>query len=321
MYKNIYKLDFSKLRKLEVRILANRVIETVEKFDPEAIKIKEGFDLLVAKEPQIDLLDVGPGPHPLTPELQALRKKRRAIGRGIVEQVRSIVDSKIKGTDKEIDVVNRAVNQYMKDIWYKDDATIHEKVDLFFKFYSRNEELSLAATSLDLENYLDNLKAVNNLIERKYSARRSSISARPKTATLDIVSDLKGAIEYLFKQIEVAQVVNHEFDYTLLVDDLNKEIATWKATINTRTSYSKKRAEEALKNDKVDETGNDVVESIPEGPSENNQPIAERMLALQVGASTNGNGVSDETLGLLDKKKTAAVSTKQVRLPNVSDEA
>ena len=66
----IQNVPYSKLLKLELPRLANRVIEIVEKHDPETLKIKEVFDLLVEEKPQVEGLIVRHGPHPITEELQ-----------------------------------------------------------------------------------------------------------------------------------------------------------------------------------------------------------------------------------------------------------
>ena len=306
MYKNILKLDFSRLRKLEVRSLASRVITTVEGYNPETLKIKEVYDLLVEQEPQIKFLDVGYGPHPISPNISAMRRKRRAIGQGIVDQIRSIENGKMIGTDKDIEVAKRFVTRYLQGIWKKDDVTIHEKVDLFFLHFDNSEEQQMAFESLSLVGYLDSLRSVNNAIEEQYGVRRKDISERPKSATPGIVTDLKTGLEYLFKQIEVAQIKNPLINYTSLIDDLNAEILLTKARLKTRASYYKKKAEEVVDN----------VEVVDDKSGEPSEPIqtVSRMYPM------NAEMENEDNFGEVDKKRTVAVSTKQTLLPDISTE-
>lgn len=308
MYKCILKFDISRLRKLEVRNLANRVITTVEGYNPEALKIKEVFDLLVEQQPQIEFLDVGYGPHPISPTLSSMRRKRRAIGQGIVDQIRSIENGKMIGSDNDIEIAKRSVTRYLQGIWKKGDVIIHEKIDLFFLHFDKSEEQQTAFESLSLVGYLDSLRSVNNAIEEKYGIRRKDISERPKAATHGIVTDLKTGLGYLFKQIEVAQIKNPEIDYSSLIDDLNEEILLTKARLKTRASNYKKKGDNVVDNVEV------VDDNQPKEPSEPIQ-TASRIYPM------NAEMGNEDDFGEVDKKRTVAVPRKQTLLPDVSTEA
>ena len=72
---NIKSFPLSRLRKLELPDLAESIINVMDDYDPELLKIKEAFDLLAEMQPQINLLKLSYGPHRLTKELDVLRKK------------------------------------------------------------------------------------------------------------------------------------------------------------------------------------------------------------------------------------------------------
>ncbi len=314
MSKKINKIGFSRLRKVDVKTLASRVINIVEGYDPETLKIKEIYDLLVEHEPQIESLDIGYGPHPISPKLNAMRRRRGAIGQGLVDQMKYIEYGKMTGVDDNLVIAKSLVMRYLQGIWHKDDNFILDRVNLFFHHLNKNEDLATAFSSLDLMNHLDNLKSVAYAVERQYNTRRQSVSARPKNPTPGIVFNLKEALEDMFKQIELAQVKNQELDYTLLINDLNLEIATFKAMLKARKSYNKKKAEEKLNDNEVVEDNEVVIEDLPEEPSESAQST-ERMYPMNVEVE------NEENLEQVDIKKTVAVSTKQTRLPIVSTEA
>ena len=104
MDNNIFTVNFSRLKKLEVRNLAISVIRIVGKHNPEDLQIKEIFDNLVELEPQIELLIKGYASHSLTPEINKLRKKRNAFTRGLLDRIRTIEDGGIEDMKQSIKI-------------------------------------------------------------------------------------------------------------------------------------------------------------------------------------------------------------------------
>ena len=243
MKKYILKIDYSKLRKAEIKTFASRVIKIVEKHNPETLKIKEIFDLLVELEPQIDSLDFGFGSHPITLSLSTLRKQRKAFSQGIINQMATIENGKINGMEEALAVAKPITNRLLKGLYDLDDITAYQKVAVFFKDIDRDEILETAFITLNLSSYLDNLRSVNCTIEELIISRGQNISARPKNATPGILAALKNALLDLYKQIEVAHIKHQELDYIPLIDELNVQIAILKATLKARASYYKKKAD------------------------------------------------------------------------------
>lgn len=317
MRKNILKLNFSKLRKLEAQYLANSVIEIVERNDPETLNIKEIFDILVAQTPQIELLKIGYGSHPITHDLGILRTRRNAYAQGIINKLQTIDRAKERELEGSLKVAKPIVFRYLYQLPKSTEKDIRQTLIQFFDFIKVDSKLSTAITALDLTNQVANLQVVSSDIDTHYIDRRVDISARPKDKTPDIVSVIKKHILDLFKQIEVAQIKHTELDYTALIDELNNMIANMKADLKARASYNKKKAEEALNNkntEVVEKQDEVIVEPASEEPSTSTQST-ERMYP------TNVEVDNEENLEQLDIKKTAAVSTKQTRLPIVSPEA
>lgn len=308
MYTNILKISFSKLKKLEVQFLAKSVIEIVEHHNPENLQIKEIFDKLVELQPQIDQLKIGYGPHPLTLELNKARKKRNAFAQGIINQMRTIENGGMSGMEKSIKVAKPKILQYLKGFSKKSEKIKMQTISQFSKLVQEDEALAVAFDELDLTTYLFNLNLVNDEIGTLYSERRESVSARPKANTHMHVATLKTAIYDLFKQIEVAQIKNADLDYKPLIDELNLEITTAKAEVKARASYNKKKAEEAEDNYQV------VIESHSEESLESTEFTPEvNLMRVEL--------ENEEDFEDLDIKKTAAVSSKQTRLPIISNEA
>ena len=77
--------------KLELPQLAEKVIEKIDAHDPETLKIKEVFDLLVAEKPHIDALNPPYGPHPITEQLSPFRRKLLMYASSIRREMSVIV--------------------------------------------------------------------------------------------------------------------------------------------------------------------------------------------------------------------------------------
>ena len=116
MYKNIFRIGFSRLKKLEVQFLASSVIEIVEKYDPETLNIKEIFDKLVEQTPQIDLLRVAYGPHPITSDLNMLRTRRDAFAQDVINQMKTAERAKESGKEDALKVAKPVLLRYLKTL-------------------------------------------------------------------------------------------------------------------------------------------------------------------------------------------------------------
>ena len=309
MKKKILKISFSQLLKLEFQYLASSVIEIVEKHDPEALKIKEIFDILVKQKPQIKLLKVRYGPHPITLKLSNLRFSRNAYAQGMIDQLKTLERVKESGTEEALIVAKPIVIRYLQNLSKNTEKTIRQTLIQFFDVVAEDGAFQMALETLGLLSYHDNLQSVNTAIDEQYILRRENVSARPKDKTPDIIAAIMSDTQDLFKQIEVAQIKHPEIDYTTLIDELNNEIAKAKAEVKARKSINKKKAEEKALND-----NEVVIEGDSEEPLETSQP-AQRMYPMNAQVDDEGD------LEQVDKKRTVAVPRKQLLLPDVSTEA
>ena len=309
MKKKILKISFSQLLKLEFQYLASSVIEIVEKHDPEALKIKEIFDILVKQKPQIKLLKVRYGPHPITLKLSNLRFSRNAYAQGMIDQLKTLERVKESGTEEALIVAKPIVIRYLQNLSKNTEKTIRQTLIQFFDVVAEDGAFQMALETLGLLSYHDNLQSVNTAIDEQYILRRENVSARPKDKTPDIIAAIMSDTQDLFKQIEVAQIKHPEIDYTTLIDELNNEIAKAKAEVKARKSINKKKAEEKALND-----NEIVIEGDSEEPLETSQP-AQRMYPMNAQVDDEGD------FEQVDKKRTVAVPRKQLLLPDVSTEA
>ena len=313
MNKKIKKIRFSSLWKVELPELADRLITIVEKHDPETLEIKATFDLLVGQKPQINLLEVPFGPHPITKKLKRLRKQRKAFASGINNRLKTIEKGGKTNAIEHLEVLQPVAIRFLSELSRANNKVTSQRVTQFLEQILMRPELSDATEALEMSSDIQDLQVVHANLGDEYDKRTQSNSVRPKGMTSTYVNSVITAINNMFKDIELAQVKNPALDYNPLVDELNEELVSFGKLINARASYNKRKAEEALKNNEVvdDEV---IVESKSEEPLESTQST-ERIKPMNVEVD------NEENLDQLDIKKTAAVSTKQTRLPIVSPEA
>lgn len=108
-------LSFTRLLKLELPEFAERVIGIVEEHNPEELKIEAVFDLLVKEQPQIDLLTVRYGAHPMTAELNRLRELRQLYLSAIAFRLRVVTKEDITQSDPAVILVDIEINRFLKN--------------------------------------------------------------------------------------------------------------------------------------------------------------------------------------------------------------
>ena len=315
---NIKSFPLSRLRKLELPDLAESIINVMDDYDPELLKIKEAFDLLAEMQPQINLLKLSYGPHRLTKELDVLRKKRATYISLIVYQSKALSGDEMDEDSEAICLVSEIVNIHLKNVRTQGNRIIHQNLLEFFRKTEESAELEAAFESLGFTNYLDELQSVHSTIEELWSARKISINLRPDVYLPPVARAVREALRNFFFQINLAQKRNVELDYSQLVVDMNAELNVFRGVIGMREAINKKKAEEAI--DGEGEVDNDGI--IEEDADESDDPIETTQFAgrmMHMNAETvnvNGNGFEN---GELDEKKTAAQSTKQLQLPIIEE--
>ena len=308
MYKNISKISFSRLLKLELPVLARGVIEIVDKHDPETLKIKELFDKLVEQKTQIKKLEVAYGPHPLTEELNDLRNMRLAFAVGIVSQMRTIKNGKVEGMQAALKIAQPVAHRYLHKISRHNNKVVLEKITQFFDSIEEDAALESAFDTLNLTTYLDEMQSVHSTLMEQFGMKRSSISERPDVKTATLVKSITTALKNIFADIELSQIKNQDLDYTPLIDELNAEIAEFTLLISKRASYNKKKADGVIDDNEVvndDESGEEIETTETDTRM---YPMNEEVELM-------------ENLDDMDKKRTVAASSGQARPPIVSTKA
>lgn len=319
----IRSINLSKLRKLDLPDLAESTIKVIEDFDPEVLKIKEAYDLLVAKQPAIDILKKEYGPHVITPELRRLRRERKAYIAVIATQARSLSSLEMEGSENGVKAAGMHCEFYLKNYDRLSERNKYLRLSEFFREIEENEELETACSEMGLTSHLNDLRSVHSRLKVKWETRDSSIAARPKVNIPPIARSLRNAMSNMFSQINNAQSENLELDYSLLISELNRKIAHYTSLINTRmtTAEKKKAMEEAEAEGESGTSGEVQVTSARNGVSDLIVPT-EKTTRLSVVDDKvdqkNENDVSETQR--LNIEKAAAKSSKNEQLPSVDNE-
>lgn len=303
----LIRIPWSKLLKFEVPEFAERVIELVERYNPEDLKIKEMYDLLIAEQSNIEKLVVGYGPHPLTDELRELRGVRSLCINAIEVQLKLAIKKDTTSTNKAVKLVKIEFYRFLGDLKScKNYQTMTRKITQFILEVNTNAALQTALESLSFMKYIDDLTSVHNSIMEIIVERTRSKSERPNEKTPDLVDSVLTATKDLLKQIEIAPKKHQDLDYAPLYNELNVLLIEFRNMINKRILFNKKKAEG------IDNENDGTTEKTT---TENTEPAARMM-------PEKAEEVELDVLRIqqVEKDEAAAMLSKSKQLPLVNED-
>ena len=307
MVKNI---PLYRLLKLELPNLANKVISAVEKQDPEILKFNESFEVLENLKPRFINLEARYKGHPLTKDLNVLRKERLHFASLIIDQMRLHAKADKVEMRASIKEAYPVVDRFLTNLRDYNDDQIFEQIIRFFHQININETLETALSSLGVTSDLNELQNVNSSLGEILAVRNASISGRPKKDNPSRKSIIH-ALRNMFNHINVVKLQNPELDYTVLIDELNGILSFYEAKINLRASINKRKAEGIIDDEEVGE--NEL-----ENDDQSEEPITTTSTTtMRVFPMNKEEGQTIENFDKVDKKRTVAVSTITNNVPIV----
>lgn len=235
-------IPYTSMLKLEVPQMVEQVIEIVEKHGPQALKINEIYNLLIAEKPQIDKLFVWYRSHPFTKELKELRRKRRLNVRKISFHLSVLIQEDVSGVDKSVNLVKSEIERFILDFNSKNEEVKCRKLTQLFALIEEDEELELALSTLKFTEMLNDLRTTHSRILTMSNNKITSLSQRPKEKTSDLIKSVLTATKNIFKDIELAQLKFPEINYNPLFDELNVLLIKYRNLINYRLLYNQRKA-------------------------------------------------------------------------------
>lgn len=300
----LISVPFSAFLKLEMARFAERFTEIVGSHNPEGLKIKPIYDLLLAEKPRISKLTDKFGPHPLTAELNDCREIRSLRISAIKFQLKTITKENKGNVSAELKMVRIEINHFLKNLKEsRSEEVYNQRITQFFETIEADAELKTALLSLGFGKYLNDLKKIHNTIQELINRKLVSIARRPKEKTADLVNIVLKAIKIMIKQIEIAPYVNVELNYEPLFNELNQFFTDYINIINKRLSISKKKAEKS-----EEETNGESTEIISSTPiKESDEKTVEH--------KTEEVNLNEAKPLQEENKKTAAMSSKTKQRP------
>ena len=307
----IMSIPFSRLLKLEVPQLAEKLIVILEKYDPEVLKFSEMNDLFLAQKPNIDAMTVPYKGHEITPKLKRLRAKLNLEVRSIKLKLELVIKNDPTGEDSQVLVLRTEIPRFLEKFSDSENEEIkHRKVVQFSNEVTVNAALQTAMDTHGFLSHLDEMISTLNLITEHLGERLASISKRPKVKTPELTKLVTKAMLNVTQEINLQQLKNPTLDYSELIDEVNQQFIKYRTLMNIRKANNERKAL-----------------GLP--PIEKGETEASRMFmaptngsfAPEVGMrSTNVNGSGEDFDQSLDQKKAVAPSTKQTQLPSSKNE-
>ena len=128
----LIQVPFSTFLKIEMPRFAERMIERVEKHNPEELEIKKMYDLLIAEKPKIEKLTDKFGAHPLTKTIVELREMRSLRISAIRLRLKVVLKENKTHDSKELQIVKSEINHFLKNLQSsKNDEMYSQKITQF----------------------------------------------------------------------------------------------------------------------------------------------------------------------------------------------
>lgn len=256
---NIYRklelkrVNYARLRKGEVAEYANRVLTVVDKHDPELLLFKPVYDLLTAKQTEIDILGLRYGIDPLRFEFDKKKSKLHLTISTLKLKVRLLSKS---SNDADLVLITSHVDSYLRYLHNYNEKEISQRVKGFTNKVKAHQPLKEALLNHELMEYVEQIELAHTDMQSVINKRVQLLSERPDIPTPFLIASVSNSIDDLFKGIEVAHLTNTELDYEPLVSELNKLTDMFKLTLNLRDAYNKRKAE-GKEGDEPDMDGGD----------------------------------------------------------------
>ena len=232
--------------------MMDNIINVLQSHDVE--KLHLGFMLKVLEKNHPKLRTIGnlPGPLKLTPEVQKWHNDRVNYACSISTQMKGIAQANLEIIREEIEIANDFVQPYFVGLRNKSGADIDGLIDQFLRKVKNDPKIDHAFTKIGLMPYIDQLAIAHGNYNRLYIERLGeSAEIQKGHVNKAIMKEVQAAFRTLFEQVEVGNRTYPELDYEPVIRHLNGVIVRYSNKINTRITYSKKRALKAREDKEV----------------------------------------------------------------------
>ena len=254
----LQKLPYSRMLKGEIAEYANRTLSIVGKEEHEELLITPLVDLLSAKKPEIDFLGLRYGKDAMLVDIAQLKSKMMLTISSFKLEVRLL--SK-EGLDSDLHHTQTYIDTYLRSLNALNDKMLSQRVVSFLNAAKTEQPFKEALLSHNLMSHVEEIELAHTDMLSMINKRVNALSQRPSLPTKIAIDLVGGAIDDLYKGIEVAHLTNTELDYEPLVDELNQSTAMFRLSIKLRDASNKRKADgkdaDGDAGDAGDDTGDD----------------------------------------------------------------
>ena len=247
-------LTFAKLRNSEIPELCEAILDTIEKFNPESMKIAGIYNLLAGLKPLLDILAVKYSGYPLLTDYKNQCKSRNNLLVALHSQISAIEKARLASMSQQAQLALPYLNGYLKGISKESDSVKTGRINQMLNGLTGNDEMTAALRGLGITTYIEELKGYQQQINSGESHRRESLAVRPKFNNKDARERVITAIKNLLIAIELAKVEHTEVDYSAMINELNVTLTNRQTVIKSRVTRSKNSGDQNKSTDTTSAT-------------------------------------------------------------------
>ncbi len=259
----VKRIPLSKLFKAEVGMLLQGVIQILEKYDYEVLRLKDFHELLVLQLDKAKVLLEIHGVQPLTPELTDLHKKRLKYAALINMQLRSLENVECKETLVMVKHAQLLSKKFLAYLGQKRLRVVESQIGVFFSHLELEDNAAVAAAyvGLGLQPYLDEMEKTNKLFIEVYNQRAQELKDRPKTSDRALEKETVKLMLQFLDQVNSYQRLFKDIDYSPFISELNEKLTAFSKLLKTRIATNKRRARKKALTEKLAADAKDATEA------------------------------------------------------------
>ena len=250
----IRRVPQSRLLKKEMADYAEKTISIVKKHNNESSMINLVFNNLLAKKRYIEILRLDYGIDTERFKINKQKSKLNLTISGFKLKVRLMSKDK---KEQDLHVLDNAINNYLRYLdKAKNDKEFTQKVLGFLDLVENNDEISDILNELNLlEDVMIISSKLTSFVD-SVERRIVLLAQRPATQTRDVGRIVFGAIENLFKAIEVSYLMSiantdatdpdapaeDDINFTTLISELNQLYDSFYRSVMIRQHNNKRKA-------------------------------------------------------------------------------
>lgn len=284
----IKTLPYSKMLKSEVADYTDSVIGIVKAHASQSSLINPALNLLLAKQPDVELLRLSYGIDTERLRVKSLKRKLNLTISVFKLNVKMVSDDYVA---LDMHVIENAINSYLCYLnKCRNDKDYNQKIAGFVDLLQNSTALAVALEAYGLMDDVRRVEQAHTNFNKAINKRITKLAKRSNATTKEVVDGLVGTVKNLFKVIEVAQLMcdNPESelkqDCSELIDELSQLSEMYNRSITVRDANNRRKAskdiveqmtesvsdthsEAALASEKVVTNEEEINERVVAGPS------------------------------------------------------